>query len=101
MQTASSQVPKSQSALVEFENAVRDSSSNQTALAAEQIDLNQAKSLLVLINNQLANFRIRINEKDLKELNKKDWYLIACTLDRFCLLVYTVILVLGLFIVFV
>lgn len=64
-------------------------------------DLGQAKTLLVLISNQLAHLRTRINDKDMRELNKKDWYLIACTLDRFCLLVYAVLLFLGLFFIFV
>ncbi len=92
-------LPNSQSELLQLENQPEAAASR--AALAEANDMNQAKTLLVLINNQLANFRMRINEKDTRELNRRDWCLIACTLDRFCLLVYTVVLLMGLFIIFV
>ena len=65
------------------------------------LDMYQAQTLLVLINNQLAMFRMRLQEGDQKEKNRNDWYLIATVLDRFCLICYTVIMLLGLFIVLI
>lgn len=64
-------------------------------------DMNQAKTMLVLINNQLAMMRIKAQEKDSKEQNKKDWHVVACAFDRLFLLFYSVIMLLGLFIIFI
>jgi hypothetical protein len=80
-------------------------STNSTASAqsgtGNSLDMYQAQTLLVLINNQLAMFRMRLQEGDHKEKNRNDWYLIATVLDRFCLICYTVIMLLGLFIVLI
>ena len=76
------------------------SNSEATAEASFTSDIRNAKTLLVLINNQLAIQRMKIQEKDTLDDNKKEWYLIASTLDRFCLLCYSVITLLGLFIIF-
>ena len=71
------------------------------AAGNSNLDTYQAQTLLVLINNQLAMFRMRLQEGDLKEKNRNDWYLIATVLDRFCLICYTAIMLLGLFIVLI
>ena len=64
-------------------------------------DMNQAKTMLCLINNQLAMMRIKAQEKDSKDQNKKDWHVVSCAFDRMFLMIYAVILFLGLFIIFV
>lgn len=64
-------------------------------------DMNQAKTMLVLINNQLAMMRIKAQERDSKEQNKKDWHVVACAFDRMFLMIYSVVMFLGLFIIFV
>lgn len=68
---------------------------------AATLDMSQAQTLLALINNQLAMFRMRLQENELKDKNKGDWYLIAVALDRFCLICYTVVMLLGLFIILI
>ena len=69
--------------------------------AGNKTDISQAKTLLLLINNQLSLMRMKIKEKDHLNQNKKEWYLIAITLDRFCLIVYFLIMLIGLFIIFI
>lgn len=64
-------------------------------------DMNQAKTMLVLINNQLAMMRIKGQENDSKEQNKRDWHVVSCAFDRLFLVVYAVIMFLGLFIIFI
>lgn len=64
-------------------------------------DMNQAKTMLVLINNQLAMMRIKAQERDSKEQNKKDWHVVSCAFDRMFLMFYAVVMFLGLFIIFV
>lgn len=64
-------------------------------------DMNQAKTMLVLINNQLAMMRIKAQEKDSKEQNKKDWHVVSCAFDRMFLMLYVIIMLFGLFIIFV
>jgi hypothetical protein len=76
-------------------------SENQDYLKKTKSELDQSKKLLVLINNQIAMLRIRLQEKDIKEQNKKDWYLIACSLDRFFLYVYIVVMFFGIFVIFI
>ena len=66
-----------------------------------QLDLDQAKILLTLINNQLAKERRRMQQSDMKDMNKMEWYFIAVVLDRLCLLVYAVIGMFGLFIILI
>ena len=73
----------------------------QQQQSTAKLDVSQARTLLILINNQLAMFRTRLQENDLKEKNRNDWYLIATVLDRFCLGVYSFIMLLGLFIVLI
>lgn len=41
-------------------------------------------------------FRMRIQEKDLKDTNRREWYLIASVLDRFCLIVLSIVMSIGL-----
>ncbi len=74
---------------------------NEQQQSTAKLDVSQARTLLILINNQLAMFRTRLQENDLKEKNRNDWYLIATVLDRFCLGVYSFIMLLGLFIVLI
>ena len=64
-------------------------------------DMNQAKTMLVLINNQLAMMRIKSQEADSKEQNVKDWHVVACAFDRLFLFAYFIIMLLGLFVIFV
>lgn len=64
-------------------------------------DMNQAKTMLVLINNQLAMMRMKVQENDSKDQNKKDWHLVSCAFDRLFLTIYVVIMLLGLFIIFI
>ena len=71
------------------------------SLRAKKSDISHAKTLLILISNQLSLIRMRYKEKDIQSKNKSDWNLIACVLDRFCLIVYSVIMFLGLFIIFI
>ena len=61
----------------------------------------QNEALLTLISNQLGLFRKRMQQTDVKEMNKQEWYLIATVLDRVCLLVYGVISLFGLFIILI
>lgn len=77
------------------------SATNQQIKNVSNLDLNQAQTLLALINNQIAMFRMRLQENDLKDRNKSNWYLIAVALDRFCLICYAFIMILGLFIVLI
>jgi hypothetical protein len=49
-----------------------------------------------LICNQLAMFRMKLQEKELKDTNRKEWYLIATVLDRFCLIILSIIMSIGL-----
>ncbi len=74
---------------------------NQDYLAKTKSELDQSKKLLVLINNQIAMLRIRLQEKDIKEQNKKDWFLIASSLDRFFLYVYIIVMFFGIFVIFI
>ena len=80
-------------------NSTNDASTD--APAGNKTDMSQAKTLLLLINNQLSLMRMKIKEKDHLNQNKKEWYLIAITLDRFCLIVYFLIMLVGLFIIFI
>lgn len=74
---------------------------NQDYISKTKSELDQSKKLLVLINNQIAMLRIRLQEKDIKEQNKKDWYLIACSLDRFFLYLYIIVMFFGIFVIFI
>lgn len=67
----------------------------------EKNDSVQAKTLLILISNQLAMFRSKIKEKESREKNQRDWLVIASVLDRFCLIVYYSVTLFGLFIIFI
>lgn len=69
--------------------------------ASKEQDLVQAKALLTLINNQVANERKRLQQDELRQRNRDEWYTIATVLDRLCLLGYAVIGLLGLLIVLV
>lgn len=83
-------------------NTSQPANSSSTPSPNQQLksDLSQAQTLLILISNQLALMRRRFQDKDAKSQNQQEWYLIALTLDRFCLLVYTVITSLGLVSIF-
>lgn len=76
-------------------------STSTDVAAAKKSDISQAKTLLVLINNQLSLMRLKIKENDHLNQNKNEWYLIAITLDRFCLILYFLIMLIGLFIIFI
>jgi hypothetical protein len=65
-----------------------------------QDELSKAQMILVLINNQLAMFRMRIQEKDLKSEAKREWDLVAVILDRLCLICYFILIFFGLISVF-
>ena len=81
--------------------ATASASNEPPAPSAERVDLDKSKKLLVLINNQLAMLRMRIQDKETKEHNRKDWYLLAASLDRFFLFVYILLMTVGLFILLV
>lgn len=69
--------------------------------ATEASEAVKNEALLTLISNQLGLFRKRMQQTDVKEMNKQEWYLIATVLDRVCLLVYGVISLFGLFIILI
>ena len=101
MQTA--ETNESSQNLVNTSQPAATSSSASAAPSLDQklkSDLSHAQTLLILISNQLALMRRRFQDKDAKSQNQQEWYLIALTLDRFCLLVYTVITALGLVSIF-
>lgn len=79
--------------------------SNESTLAkadkVTSLDINQAKTLLSLISNQLAILRLKLQEQDLKDQNKRDWLLVAIILDRFCIFIYLIIMLIGIFIIFI
>lgn len=93
--------------LLDTSNAQADVSASsqqqqkQNRSSLSNLDLSQAQTLLALINNHIAMLRMRLQEGDLKERNKSNWYLIAVALDRFSLICYTSIMLLGLFIVLI
>ena len=72
-----------------------------SSLKAKKSDISHAKTLLILISNQLSLIRMRYKEKDIQSKNKSDWGLIARVLDRFCLIVYIFITLFGLFVIFI
>ncbi len=72
-----------------------------SSLKAKKSDISHAKTLLILISNQLSLIRMRYKEKDIQFKNKSDWALIARVIDRFCLIVYIIIMLFGLFIIFI
>ncbi len=72
-----------------------------TSTRTRKSDISHAKTLLILISNQLSLIRMRYKEKDIQLKNKNDWGLIACTFDRLCLIIYVVLMFLGLFIIFI
>ncbi len=78
-----------------------EASRMSASLKAKKSDISHAKTLLILISNQLSLIRMRYKEKDIQSKNKNDWGLIAHVLDRFCLIVYIVITLVGLFIIFI
>jgi hypothetical protein len=47
--------------------------STETIILKTRDEINQSKKLLVLINNQIAMLRIRLQEREVKEQNKRDW----------------------------
>ena len=69
--------------------------------SVQNLDINQAESLLVLINNQIAMLRRKFQESDLKESNRKEWYLIALVCDRLCLIIYSIVSFVGLFVILI
>ncbi|CAF0740801.1 unnamed protein product [Brachionus calyciflorus] len=79
---------------------VSDGQTTTSNVSIENLDLNQAKTLLVLINNQLTMFRSRLKEKDNMEENKKDWLIIGYVLDRFCLIIFYVFMFFGLLFIY-
>ncbi len=73
---------------------------NDPTSPANPNEFTQIQMLLVLINNQLAMFRMKLQENDLKECNHREWFLIACVFDRVCLIVLSIISSIGLIAVF-
>lgn len=82
-------------------NQINQSQQQQESGSPQRQDeLSKAQMILVLINNQLALLRMRIQEKDLKNDAKREWDLVALMLDRLCLIFYFILIFFGLISVF-
>ena len=92
--------PSSSSNRLDSNNAV-DVQTLSSSLKAKKSDMSHAKTLLILISNQISLIRMRYKEKDIQSKNKSDWCLISRVLDRFCLIAYICIMLIGLFFIFI
>lgn len=82
-------------------NQILEQTDEQVAGASAVSEQVQTDALLTLINNQIALFRRKLKENDVKDVNKQEWYLIATVLDRVCLLTYSLIAAFGLFVILI
>ena len=82
-------------------NQILEQTDEQVAGASAVSEQVQTDALLTLINNQIALFRRKLKENDVKDVNKQERYLIATVLDRVCLLTYSLIAAFGLFVILI